>query len=242
MKALVTGGSRGIGRAVAQALTAAGHEVTIVARRPDLLAEAVAAGVAAQGHALDMTDGEAVARFAEGRRFDILVNNAGGADTAPFLKTSDDDFRRAFAVNVESALGITRLCLPQMIGQGFGRIVNIASTAGLKGYAYAGAYAAAKHAMVGWTRSLALELAQKGVTVNAVCPGYTDTDLVAQGVAGIVAKTGRSQAEALAHFAATNSLGRLVRPREVADTVLWLSGEGASAVTGQAIVVAGGEL
>ena len=241
-KALVTGGTRGIGRAIAASLTARGHEVTILARNPDAITLALAEGVAASGEALDVLDTHALSRAAEAGRFDILVNNAGSATTAPFLKTDLEAFRSMFALNFESAVVASRACLPGMIAGGFGRIVNVASTAGLKGYGYVSAYVAAKHALVGLTRSLALEVAAKGVTVNAVCPGYTETDLVAASVAGIMAKTQRSEEEARAHFSAQNPMGRLVSPEEVADTVLWLAGEGASSITGQAIVVAGGEL
>ena len=241
-KALVTGGSRGIGRAIAAALTQAGHEVTIVGRSRETLDEAVAAGVAAHGAALDVTDTAALRDLAAAGAFDILVNNAGGAATGPFLKADLDAFRRMFALNVESTVAATQACLPGMIARGFGRVINIASTAGLKGYAYVSAYVAAKHAVVGLTKALALEVVRQGVTINALCPGYTDTDLVAGSVAGIVAKTGRSEAEARAHFENATPLGRLIRPDEVADAALWLAGPGAAAVTGQCIVIAGGEL
>ena len=146
------------------------------------------------------------------------------------------------ALNVESVFAATRAVLPAMIERRHGRIVNVASTAGIKGYAYVSAYVAAKHAVVGMTRALALETARTGVTVNAVCPGFTDTDLVRDGVANIVAKTGRSEEEALASMTKANPQGRLVAPAEVADAAAWLCGPGASAVTGQAIAVAGGEV
>jgi NAD(P)-dependent dehydrogenase (short-subunit alcohol dehydrogenase family) len=142
-------------------------------------------------------------------------------------------------------MGVVRsiqAALPSMKQRPYGRIVAIASTAGLKGYAYVSAYSAAKHAVIGLVRSLALELAQTRITVNAVCPGFTDTDLVDQSIDTIVKKTGRSREEAVAELAKHNPQGRLVSPAEVADTVLWLCGEGAGAVTGQAIAVAGGEI
>ncbi len=241
-RALVTGGSRGIGRAVAEALTGAGHEVTIWGRDEARLAAAVAEGAAADGRAVDVTDPVAVARaVAEDGPFHILVNNAGGATTAPFQKTDREAFRAMLALNLESVVEVTRACLPAMIAGGFGRVITVASLAGLKGYAYASAYVAAKHAAVGLTRALALEVARTGVTVNALCPGYTDTDLVAEGVRTIVARTGRDEASARAHFEASNPMGRLVKPGEVADAALWLAGDGAAAVTGQCIVIAGGE-
>lgn len=241
-KALVTGGSRGIGRAIASALTRAGHEVTIVARNADALRQAVSDGVACHGEALDVLDDAALAALASRGEFSILVNNAGGATTAPFGKTDVEDFRRMFGLNVLSAVEATRACLPGMVGRGWGRVINVASTAGLKGYGYVSAYVTAKHALVGLTRALAQENARTGVTVNALCPGYTDTDLVAESVAGIVRKTGRSEADARAHFAGQSPMGRLVRPEEVADAALWLCGPGADAVTGQCIAIAGGEI
>ncbi len=242
LRACVTGGSRGIGRAVAATLSAAGHDVTILGRRRDTLEAAVRAGAARAFRTVDVADLDALAEIVTEGRYDLLVNNAGGAETAPFHRSGRELFRRAMALNFEATVEATRAALPHMTGRGFGRVVNVASTAGLKGYAYATAYTAAKHAVVGFTRALAVELARSGVTVNAVCPGYTDTDLVAASVEIVVARTGRSSDEARAHFAAANPMGRLVRPDEVADAVLWLTGAGASAVTGQCVAVAGGEL
>ena len=166
----------------------------------------------------------------------------GQAESAPFAKTSLDLWQRMLAVNLTGSFLCAQAALPGMLDAGWGRIVNIASTAGQRGYAYVSAYTAAKHGVVGLTRSLALEVARKGVTVNAVCPGYTDTALLHESIANVVAKTGRSMEAARDGFAAGNPQQRIVQPDEVADAVLWLCGEGASAITGQSISVSGGEV
>lgn len=241
-RAVVTGGGRGIGRAVAIALSAAGHHVTILGRNEPTLKAAVDAGGADEYRVVDVSDPETLEAVLSGvGAVDILVNNAGAADSAPFLKTDDAHFRALMAVNFESVVTATRAVLPGMIGRKFGRVISVASIAGLKGVAYASAYAASKHAVVGLTRSVAREVAKHGVTVNAVCPGYVDTDIVTEGVKRIVARTGRTPEEAMAVFTRDNPQGRLVTVDEVADAVLWLSGDGASAINGQAIVVSGGE-
>ena len=164
------------------------------------------------------------------------------AESAPFAKSDAALFARMMDVNFMGVVHSIHAALPSMRTRPAGRIIAVASTAGLKGYAYVSAYVAAKHAVVGLVRALALELASTPITVNAVCPGFTDTDLVAGSIDNIMKKTGRSREQAVAELAKHNPQGRLVTPQEVADTVLWLCGTGASAVTGQAIAVAGGEV
>jgi NAD(P)-dependent dehydrogenase (short-subunit alcohol dehydrogenase family) len=248
--ALVTGGTRGIGLAIARTLLQHGARVTIVARNPATLQQATAALQTVgevHGMVLDVTDAAAtvVAFEAAADHFgpiSILVNNAGQAHSAPFMKTDVALLTSMLSVNLLSVLACTQAVLPGMLQAGWGRIINVASTAGLTGYAYASAYCAAKHAVLGLTRALALEVAKKGVTVNAVCPGFTDTDLVQQAVAAIVQKTGRSADEARAELAANNPQGKLIQPDEVAGTVAWLCMATSSAINGQSIPVDGGEL
>ena len=194
-----------------------------------------------------MSDAQQVqAAFASARQrfgaISILVNNAGQASSAPFLKTDAVLWNQMLAVNLTGTLLCTQAAVPDMLAGGWGRVVNIASTAGLAGYAYVAAYCAAKHGVIGLTRALALEFAKKGLTVNAVCPGYTETDIVRDSIANVMAKTGRTEAQARAEFTAGNPQGRLVQAEEVADTVVWLCGPAASAITGQSIAVCGGEL
>jgi 3-hydroxybutyrate dehydrogenase len=245
--AVVTGGGRGIGAAIATALAAAGARLTLMGRTLALLEEKAAALPTARAIACDVTDEQAVAAaFAQATEafgpVAILINNAGAAASAPLARTSLELFRQMLDVNLVSAFLCSRAVLPGMLAQGFGRIVNVASVAGLKGAPYISAYAAAKHGVVGLTRALAMETASKGITVNAVCPSYTETDMARRTVDNIVAKTGRSAAEAEAVLVEKNPQGRLIRPDEVASTVLWLCAPGSEAITGQAIAIAGGEV
>jgi NAD(P)-dependent dehydrogenase (short-subunit alcohol dehydrogenase family) len=246
--AVVTGAARGIGAQIARSLVSAGARVTLLGRQLEPLAAlADELGSAAHPAVADVVDpvGIATAMAEAGERFGpiaILVNNAGQAQSAPFQKTSLELWERMIAVNLTGSFICTQAVLPQMLGGGWGRIVNVASTAGQRGYAYVAAYTAAKHGVIGLTRSLAMELARKNITVNAVCPGYTETDLLRESIANVVAKTGRSEEEARAQFAVANPQGRIIQPAEVAAAVLWLCGEGAASVTGQAISISGGEV
>ncbi|HET8727528.1 MAG TPA: SDR family NAD(P)-dependent oxidoreductase [Alphaproteobacteria bacterium] len=246
--ALVTGAGRGIGAAIVRLLSYHGARVTLAGRTMEVLeGTAKGLGTASCITAMDVTDPasiEAAVGMAEAELgpVDILVNNAGAADSAPFHRLDMDHWRRMLDVNLTGVYACTRAVLPGMTKRGFGRVVNVASTAGLKGYPYVAAYCAAKHGVVGLTRALAVETARTGVTVNAVCPGYTDTDLVTESVARIRAKTGRSETEILADLCSSNPQGRLVSPGEVANAVAWLCLPGSESVTGQAIAVAGGEV
>ncbi len=231
-RALITGGGTGIGLACARALGAAGLHVTVMGRREAPL-RAAGADAWLVG---DVTAPPALPRV------DVLVNAAGVAPSAPFHRSDDALFAQAIAVNLMGAVAITRAVLPGMLENGWGRVIHIASTAALRGYAYTTAYTASKHAMLGFVRALAQETAAKGVTVNAVCPGFTETDIAAESIARIVARTGRDAAAAHAELTRPNPMGRLVQPQEVAAAVLFLASEGAAAVNGAAIPVAGGEV
>jgi NAD(P)-dependent dehydrogenase (short-subunit alcohol dehydrogenase family) len=228
----VTGGARGNGASISRHLIEHGAAVTVVGRHTAPFAADVSDPGAVDSVFLQIRNAIGPA--------DILVNNAGQAESAPFLKTGLDVWRRMMAVNVDGTFHCTRTVLKDMLDRGWGRVISIASTAALTGYPYVSAYCAAKHAVLGLTRSLALEVASKGITVNAVCPGFTDTDLTSAAIENIVSNTGRTREEALAQLVAENPLKRLVVPDEVANAVLWLCQPGSEAINGQAIAVAGG--
>lgn len=244
--ALVTGGGRGIGRAIAASLVQAGATVTIMGRNRAVLDEVIAAGDAHHALSADVSDQAAmqavIAEAANRQPIDILVANAGAAESAPFLKSDAALFQRMMDVNFMGVVHAVHAVLPDMVARRQGRVIAVASTAGLKGYGYVSAYVAAKHAVIGLVRSLALEVATKNVTVNAVCPGFTETDLLEGSIDNIMSKTGRTREQAIAELAKHNPQGRLVQPAEVADAVLWLCGAGAGSITGQSIAVAGGEV
>ena len=245
--AIVTGGGRGIGRAAAAALTEAGATVTVTGRNEERLAETVATGDAAGYFAADATDQRALhdglqKAAAERGTVDILIANAGSAESAPFAGSDPDMFRRMFELNTLSVVHAAHEVLGSMVVRGFGRIVAIASTAGLKGYGYVSAYCASKHATVGLVRSLAVETAKTGVTVNAICPGYADTDLVRDNVARIMKATGKPEESVLAAMLKDAPIGRLIKPEEVAAAVVFLCSPAASAITGATLSVAGGEV
>jgi len=246
--ALVTGGGRGIGAAIAKSLAAAGARVTILGRTAEQLAGTAASipGGAATVVA-DVTDPEQVGRAlletrGAGGEIHILVNNAGKPASRAIAKSDEHFWRDILAVNLDGVYHMTRAVIPGMIAGEWGRIVNVSSTAGLRGYAYCTAYCAAKHGVIGMTRALALEVATTGITVNAVCPGYTDTGVVRDAVKNIAAKTGRSETEARETLVSFNPQQRLVQPEEVANAVLWLCGPGSESITGQSIAIAGGEV
>ena len=249
--ALVTGGGTGIGAAIATALAAECALLTLLGRRASPLEKAAEAIRSSRAQAVavaaDVTNPDQVAaalaqaRAAHGP-VDILVNNAGAAESAPFAKLTPEQWRRAMAVNLDALFLVTQAALPDLLASEAGRVVTVASTAGLKGYAYTAPYVAAKHGAIGLTRALAAEFARTSLTVNAVCPGFTDTDIVARSVQTITAKTGRSAEEARADLARFNPQGRLIDPQEVAEAVVWLCLPSSRSVTGQAIAVAGGEV
>lgn len=240
-RVLITGGGSGVGADLARGFSAAGAEVVIAGRRPDRLQSVAAALPNVRAVAADVTDQASVkAMFAEAGPCDIVIANAGAADSAPMSRTTLAQWNAMLAVNLTGVFLTLRDGLNQMTG--WGRLISVASTAGLKGYAKVVPYAAAKHGVIGLTRSLALEIARKDITVNALCPGFLDTEMTAQSIDVIVQKTGRDAASAKAALEALNPQNRLIQPAEVTAAALWLCGPGSQGINGQAITIAGGEL
>jgi len=246
--AVITGGASGAGKAVAARIVAEGGRVAIWDQDASGANAACGDTGAALAIGADVTDAESIAKATDETvaalgRIDILLNSAGvTGPTTPLTEYPVDAFHKIVDIHLNGTFHCCRSVVPQMVRNGYGRIVNVASIAGLRGYAYVTAYVAAKHALVGFTRALAMEVIQKGITVNAVCPGYTDTDLVRGAASAISAKTGRSEDAVVQEMIRTNPQGRLIRPEEVAETVAWLCGPETDSITGQAIAVAGGEI
>ncbi|MEM8646518.1 MAG: SDR family NAD(P)-dependent oxidoreductase [Pseudomonadota bacterium] len=240
--ALVTGGGTGVGAAIAAALAEAGAKTTICGRREEPLKVLAEQHSAMSWATADITDEVAVTELFEARGpFDIVIANAGAAQSAPLARTDLAQWQRMIDVNLTGTFLTLREAQRALGKADWGRLIAIASTAGLKGYGYVAPYCAAKHGVVGLIRALALETAGRGITANAVCPGFTETPLLEESIANIVAKTGQSEADARAALTKTNPLGRFIQPEEVAAAVLWLVGNGSDAITGQAISVSGGE-
>lgn len=248
--ALITGGGRGIGAAIATALAAVGARVTLLGRDRAVLerhAATLPASAAAQVVVADVADAASVeSAFAQARErhgeIEVLVNNAGVASGRPFTKTDEAVWASMIGINLTGTYRCTREVVPAMIAAGRGRIVNIASVAGLVGGSYISAYTAAKHGVIGLTRALATELGPKGITVNAVCPGFTESAMLDRTLTAIASATGRSPEAAASTLLEGNPLGRFVRPDEVANVVVWLCRPESDAVTGQAIVIDGGQV
>ena len=242
-RVLITGGGTGAGADLARGFAAAGAEVVVVGRRREPLDAVASTHSRITASVCDVTEeADVVTVFAQAGPVDIVVANAGAAESAPFIGTTSDLWQRMLAVNLTGAFLTLREGLRQMDGRGWGRLITVASTAGLKGYSYVSAYTAAKHGAVGLTRAVAQEVAGTGITANALCPGYLNTEMTELTVANIVETTGRTPADALKALTRTNPQGRLVEPAEVTAAALWLCGPGSDAINGQAIAIAGGEL
>lgn len=243
--ALVTGASRGIGRAVAHRLAADGARIVASARTAAALEDLVGQ-LGGEGHValpMDVGDPASIASaLASAPDVDILVSNAGIAESKPYDRTDDATFLRLFEVNALANARLARVLVPGMVARGFGRVIVVASNAGLSGYSYTSAYCASKHAAVGWMRAVAHELARTPVTVNAVCPGWVDTDMAGEAAQRIASKTGRSEEDARAALAAMSPQNRLVTSEEVAHLVASLCHEHARSLHGQAIALDGGQL
>jgi len=240
--ALVTGGGRGIGAACARALAGAGARVTVCGRTRGELDE-VAREIGGAAVICDLADRAATDRMvADVPRVDVLVNNAGMAESASLAKTTDAMWDHILELDATAPFRLVRALAPQMIAAGWGRIINIASNAGVSGYAYTAAYCAAKHAMVGFTRALAIELARTGVTINALCPGWVRTKMSDEAVARIAAKTGRGSDEARGQLEAMSPQQRMIEPEEVAHAAVMLCADPARGIHGQTLVIDGGAI
>ena len=241
--AVITGGGRGLGSAIAAAFDAAGIKTTLLGRDLAGLQETAVELNNANCLQLDVTNAEAVKSvFDQIDDVDILVNNAGIGPSSPFNRHSTEVWRNTFAVNADGAFYCTQAVIDNMLKRNSGRVINIASTSALKGYAYVAGYVASKHALLGLTRALATEYASTGITFNAICPGFAETELLIDSVDNIVDKTGRSIEEARKVLASNNPQGKFIQPEEVAATALWLISDAACSITGQAISVSGGEI
>ncbi len=243
--ALVTGGGRGIGEAIARKLASEGAKVVVCGRKEAPL-QKVAEDIGGTAMVVDLGDRAATDSFLtklqDEHAIDLLINNAGIAESAPLHRLDDAMWDRMMEVNAMAGFRIIRALVPPMIKSGFGRVVNLASNAGVSGYAYTAAYCASKHAMVGYTRGLAIDLAKTGVTINAVCPGWVDTDMVTTAVTRIAGKTGRTDEEARSSLAKMSPQGRIIDPKEVAHLVASLCATEAQGIHGQAIVIDGGQI
>lgn len=240
-RVLITGGGSGVGADLAYGFANAGAEVVIAGRRLAALEAVAARASGIRAVQADVTEEASVkAMLAAAGPCEIVIANAGAADSAPFGQVSLDHWNAMIAVNLTGVFLTLREGLVQM--KGWGRLISIASTAGLKGYAYAAPYAATKHGVVGLTKSLALEVARKKITANAICPGFLNTEMTDRTLAKIMEKTGKSLDQAEASLAATNPQNRLIAPAEVTAAALWLCGPGSEGVNGQAIAISGGEV
>lgn len=239
-RVLITGGGTGLGAHMAHSFAAQGAKVIVAGRRREPL-EKVATTKGIQALTADVTDEDSVRDlFAKAGRVDIIIANAGAAESAPFGRVTLAQWNQMIAVNLTGVFLTLREGLNQI--EGWGRLISVASTAALKGYAYVAPYAAAKHGVVGLTKSLALEVAKKDITVNALCPGFLDTEMTARSVQNIVEKTGNSPEQALQALTSNNPQKRLIQPAEVTQAALWLCGAGSGGINGQAIAIAGGEI